>query len=422
MRLNNSAFNELRDSVIGCPSEWCAVTIEIDSPPSLLNMLASCGVEPLIYFSPPNQITQYAGFGAWEIFTNAGAKLFLETVADTNIILLGGNAFDGSIPTLSMAQEWWVLPVCTIIQTKQYCQLRVACHASKENRWDTVAAILNEMGVNNEIYNDTFYACHHNPKKSQWVSSIESVKQLFQCTPLEKVVLARESCFRFHKPINPFLMMIKIQSHDPGLYHFVIQFSKDLAFIGGTPERLFEINQGCIESDAIAGTIRNTAGGAQLLARQKDAKEHQYVSAYILHAMATLCNGEIEYNRECQLLELKIVSHLIQTFKGTLKPGRGPMDGLAVLHPTPAVAGTPTPLALDIISTFESFSRGWYAGPVGVLAHQQSTVVVAIRSGVVSGDTVTVYAGAGIVNESNPESEWDELNAKISGFEALFHP
>ena len=130
--------------------------------------------------------------------------------------------------------------------------------------------------------------------------------------------------------------------------------------------------------------------------------------------------GRLNLTKERALLELSVVSHLMQTFKGKRRPTVGPLDAMAALHPTPAVAGTPQGLAMDTIKQMEPFSRQWYAGPMGVLSTTKSTVVVAIRSGVVSGDTVTLYAGAGIVDASNPESEWDELNAKISGFEALF--
>jgi menaquinone-specific isochorismate synthase len=117
-----------------------------------------------------------------------------------------------------------------------------------------------------------------------------------------------------------------------------------------------------------------------------------------------------------------VISHLMQTFKGALRPGVGPFDAMAALHPTPAVAGTPTDLAMGAIAQLEPFSRQWYAGPMGVVTASDSTVVVAIRSGLVKGASVTLFAGAGIVAESDPNSEWDELNAKISGFEALFRP
>ena len=78
-----------------------------------------------------------------------------------------------------------------------------------------------------------------------------------------------------------------------------------------------------IESDAIAGTIRNDAGGAKLLQRQKDASEHQYVSDFILSAMSGLCDGPVEFNKERALLELSVVSHLMQTFKGKRRPTVG---------------------------------------------------------------------------------------------------
>jgi menaquinone-specific isochorismate synthase len=323
-----------------------------------------------------------------------------------------------------MVAEWWVLPVIVIIQTPKKRILRVMIPPNRDDAWATIETILLQWvdAVAQPEHDGAYTGVEHRPKKNEWRSTIDDVKNLFQTTKLEKVVMARESQFVFEDRINPFAMMAVIQHHGPELHHFVMRFSSDEAFIGGTPERLFEINDGGIASDAIAGTIRNDAGATGLLTRHKDASEHRYVSDFILRAMEGLCDGSITFKKKPKLLTLRVISHLMQTFKGALRPGVGPFDAMAALHPTPAVAGTPTDLAMGAIAQLEPFSRQWYAGPMGVVTASDSTVVVAIRSGLVKGASVTLFAGAGIVAESDPNSEWDELNAKISGFEALFRP
>ena len=97
------------------------------------------------------------------------------------------------------------------------------------------------------------------------------------------------------------------------------------------------------------------------------------------------------------------------------------MDVINGLHPTPAVGGTPQQQALNLISELEPFSREWYAGPVGMLSHRASRIVVAIRSGIVKKNQVTLFSGAGITSESRPDREWDELNLKLMGFMKVFN-
>lgn len=89
---------------------------------------------------------------------------------------------------------------------------------------------------------------------------------------------------------------------------------------------------------------------------------------------------------------------------------------LLALHPTPAVGGYPTREALAAIRKLEPFERGWYAGPVGWMSRASSEFAVAIRSGLVRSDTLTLFSGAGIVSGSEPQAEWDEIEHKIGDF------
>ena len=173
------------------------------------------------------------------------------------------------------------------------------CHPNKDGQWATIESILIQlMEAKVQLpWSESYGEMLHHPSKAQWCNMVNTVKASLTTSELEKVVLARESHATFDKIVNPFAMMAVIQPHDPSLYHFVVKFSEDEAFIGGTPERLFDMTMTDIESDAIAGTIRNDAGGAKLLQRQKDASEHQYVSDFILSAMSGLCDGPVEFNK-----------------------------------------------------------------------------------------------------------------------------
>ena len=106
----------------------------------------------------------------------------------------------------------------------------------------------------------------------------------------------------------------------------------------------------------------------------------------------------------------------MSTFEGTLRDGVGDAELLTALHPTPAVGGYPTDRAVREIAEREPFDRGWYAGPVGWVGRDGAEFAVAIRSGLVEGSTLSVFAGAGIVAGSVPGNEWEELDYKISHF------
>ena len=87
-----------------------------------------------------------------------------------------------------------------------------------------------------------------------------------------------------------------------------------------------------------------------------------------------------------------------------------------------ACACNPSDKAIEFIQKTEPFSREWYAGPVGMISNNHSLALVAIRSGIINHQKISLYAGAGIINASHPNKEWDELNTKIHGFKVRFKP
>jgi menaquinone-specific isochorismate synthase len=111
--------------------------------------------------------------------------------------------------------------------------------------------------------------------------------------------------------------------------------------------------------------------------------------------------------------------HLRSQFEGHLRDDVSTLDVLRTLHPTPAIGGVPTEAAVQAIRTQEPFARGWYAGPVGWIGPDAAEFAVAIRSGLVRDSSLALYSGAGIVDGSVPEAEWDEIEQKISDFAAV---
>ncbi len=425
MQLSNHQLNQIKTAFNACKDDIETHDVMVELNMFLLQALADWPVTPLMYFSKPNQTIQYVGIGSWAMMDNREAQEFLNETPSKKIHLFGGNAFNKTIPSSDWQAECWVLPKIMIIQTTTETVCRfIFDKRQKENTWKCLEKVLQQLCQKqlSGHQKQDYQSLDHHPNKEDWEKAIGRVTKDMANRPLKKVVLARETWVSFPKQVNPFLMMSEIQENDPKLFHFVVKLSGHSAFIGGTPERLFELTGQEVESEAIAGTVKNVPGNSELLSQEKEAKEHQYVADFIQATLKNICVGPMKQDVSPSILELKYLCHLIQKFNGTLKPGVGPIDTLDALHPTPAVAGTPTQLAMTVIDQTEPFSRDWYAGPIGVLSSQKSIVVVAIRSGKVSGKQVILYAGAGIINASNPELEWQELDAKIVGFTEVFKP
>jgi menaquinone-specific isochorismate synthase len=135
--------------------------------------------------------------------------------------------------------------------------------------------------------------------------------------------------------------------------------------------------------------------------------------------MNQLCK-RIKKSRENKVLKLAFVQHLHREYQGSLKPEVSDREILETLHPTPAVAGYPRLNSIKYIYELEGFDRGWYAGPIGWIGKETSQFAVAIRSALLKGKHLTVFAGAGIVAGSDSEKEWQEIENKILNFTKIF--
>ena len=200
----------------------------------------------------------------------------------------------------------------------------------------------------------------------------------------------------------------------------------DTVFFGATPEVLVTLDGDRLRTTALAGTAARGATAAEdeelasgLQASAKNLLEHRFVVEGITEALAGL--GLVDAAPDepglMRLARLQHLSTLITARVQRRRSGMSDMDVLrvaGVLHPTPAVGGTPTGAALEFISEREGFDRGWYAGPVGWCdLDGNGELRVALRSGLAEPGRVRLFAGAGIVADSIPAAELDETNVKL---------
>jgi len=260
------------------------------------------------------------------------------------------------------------------------------------------------------------------PDYTAWRETVDRALLDFKQTPLKKIVLARKVEWLFAQPVDPVVLLRRLKEATPDCYHFCFMPDADSAFVGASPERLYRREGSALETEAVAGTRPRSSDPARsakyaddLLASGKDRREHAYVLEGIRTALAPLCET-LDMDAEPSLLKLKRGFHLYSAVKGHLASGADDAAILSRLHPTPALGGWPTDEALQRISAWEPFDRGWYAAPVGWIGRDAAEFAVGIRAGLVRPNRLLLYSGAGIVQGSTPDSEWDEIEHKISDF------
>jgi isochorismate synthase EntC len=150
-----------------------------------------------------------------------------------------------------------------------------------------------------------------------------------------------------------------------------------------------------------------------LLESAKDRSEHAVVVRALREALAAVCS-EVSAPDAPALLSVRNVHHLYTPVTGALANGSCLLDIVARLHPTPAVGGFPSQTALRFIREREDLDRGWYAAPVGWLdRHGEGEFAMALRSALIAGSEASLFAGCGIMADSDPEQEYAESWLKL---------
>ena len=260
------------------------------------------------------------------------------------------------------------------------------------------------------------------PARPEWERLVGSAVEAIDGGAFDKVVLARQVKLRYAATLDVSTLLHLLARHARNAFIFAFQPEDGLAFVGATPERLYKNLGGYIKSEALAGTrprgVSATADvslGHDLMHNAKELREHAIVADRVRNVLTRVCR-DLRADPALSVIRLHRCQHLVRRFEGILANGFVDADVLAALHPTPAVGGHPDGPALDWIRQNEPFRRGWYAGPVGWIGHDSSEFAIAIRSGLVANDALTLYAGAGIVAGSVPSKEWEETESKLAAF------
>ncbi len=249
-----------------------------------------------------------------------------------------------------------------------------------------------------------------------YVSAAEQAITRIQAGELSKVVLARDLTGHLPAEADRRRVLHDLALGYPDCWTYAVD-----GFIGSSPETLVRVDRGAVSARVLAGTISRglDADGDRdqalaLATSRKDQDEHRFAVRSVLSALREhspeLRSGETPFT-----LKLPNLWHLATDIEGRLSDGSSSLDLMDGLHPTAAVAGTPTRDAVALIRELEPFDRGRYAGPVGwVDASGDGEWAVALRCAQIAPDgDITAYAGCGIVADSDPTSELLETKMKF---------
>ncbi len=249
----------------------------------------------------------------------------------------------------------------------------------------------------------------------EYAAAVAAAVKRIAAGELSKVVLARDLVGAIPETADLRLPLHRLANAYPDTFTFAVD-----GLIGSSPETLVRASGGIVSARVLAGSAArgedaaaDARAAAAITASAKDLAEHAFAVASVMASLAERTTG-LTASTAPFPLALPNLWHLASDVSGTLTDDASSLDLVAAVHPTAAVAGSPTPAAVAAIAELEPFDRGRYAGPVGwVDGNGDGEWAIALRCAQVTGTEVRAFAGAGIVGGSDPAQELAETALKF---------
>jgi len=428
------------------------ITLQIPITESI--PLLAVNIDQSFLLTKPNSNFSLLGLGALLTFESAGEKRFDHIKSDYCQLLEHWKSDAQDLPTAFLAfafdendpmtDNWQAFPntilTIPVILIKQYhssqtllvnIDLRQSCY---DNSFEHIKALLVkylELLQKSELNSANVVTVKNNiapsyADKNSWQTLSDSAIAQIHSGKFDKLVTSRRHSLQTGKALSVTQLTRKLSKHYPGCTILSYHLS-GTHIISASPERLLSLQHPNIESDAIGGTIlRNDNASLPLLLQQpllemqtgtvhgqKLLKEHAFIVEDIYQRLAPLCST-LKVPVTPFLMKLHNLYHLESTLAGKLHNDCGLFDIIGALHPTPAVAGFPAQPAKQWLLNNENYHRGWYTGAFGWIDGQHNgELSVMLRCALFKDTQVDLFAGAGLVAESDPEIEWQETEIKM---------
>lgn len=290
---------------------------------------------------------------------------------------------------------------------------------------DELLARLAERGHSPHASPSTFTITSTRPP-TDWCDAVAAARDELRSGIARKVVLARDVRVSCDTPIARAPVLRRLRDTYPTCFLFSMP-----TLLGATPELLVSRHGDVVRSQPMAGTTRRSPDpavdarlAANLLASQKDRIEHQITIDMAHDTLLPWCSY-LDAETEPSVVAIANLHHLATSVEGRLShPLPSVLELVHALHPTPAVCGDPRDVATDLIRRHEGMDRGSYAAPVGWVDRAgNGEFAVGVRSAEVSGHDARLFAGVGVVPDSDPDAELEETRVKLDAMlRALVRP
>jgi isochorismate synthase len=432
--------------------------LENVSRAALENELLASEVEAgRMFWACPRDGFSLTGIGAVATFAPEGSKRFAKAdsswsalldgaVTDnpddgtqgTGPILMGGFAFEPETPESGLWAEFgsahMIVPRLLITSSRDKSWLTVSMIVDESGKPDVDSSSLDELleattgsidRPDHAQSTDSAEGLSFNETRTaaDWRSLVGRAVREICSGEMQKVVLARDVHVSAADDIDVFAALSYLRHEHRNSFVFGY-WRGDTVFVGASPERLARLDGREVRASSLAGTEKrgatpeeDAALSALLLSSAKDLAEHKAVRDSLFDALSEI-SDEVEAAETPSLLTLPNLHHLHTPVRARLREGHSLLDVVARLHPTPAVGGTPREAALRFIRDNEKLDRGWYAAPIGWVGRESGEFAVALRSAVIEGGDATLFAGCGIVADSDPDLEYKESVLKLRPMQA----
>jgi anthranilate synthase component 1 len=303
-------------------------------------------------------------------------------------------------------------------------------YASCQSRLDQMESDL-ALSLNSEVqripeFTKPVYEA--NTSSEKFKSSVLEIKEEILSGEAFQVVLSQRFSMKSTADAMDVYRMLRLNNPSPYMYLF--RFSDGIEIVGSSPEALVKVNQKDVMIHPIAGTRRRSADpreddelAQELLADPKERAEHLMLVDLGRNDLGRVCApGTVEVVDFMHIERYSHVMHIVSTVTGKLKEGATPIDALFSVFPAGTLSGAPKPRAMEIIEEQENTRRGVYGGIVGYIDFTGNLdTAIAIRTALILDGTAYVQAGAGIVADSDPESENQECHNKAAAVLSAVH-
>ena len=422
-------YLDLRSALTTGANGMRFATIPFDTEPLSFVRAGSGHFEGTFYFSSPEG-SATGGVGIAAKASASGSERFsrLRSAVDAWSLPEPFRAFAGfSFSPDGPTSEAWasfgsadaVLPMATLLSEGDERHLLLAIPPGVDV--DAVAESLRSFKTPRDpaypnLGDHTLESC---PPVSEWTTAVAEAVAAIEDEAIRKVVLARSVIVRSDTAPDGFDVVCHLERSYRQCFGFGWR-ANGATFVGASPELLVRSSDGVVTSNPLAGTAPRGEGEAEdrmlaeaLMRSEKDRIEHRYVVDDVADRLAVLVD-DLAVPSDPSLKRMATVQHLSTSVSGSARPEVHVLDLVEALHPTPAVGGTPREAAQAFIDKAEPFDRGWYTGGVGWLdGAGDGEFAIGLRCGLLEGTSAHVFAGAGIVADSDPDAELLETRLKF---------